>query len=539
MKSLRHNGIYIPPYDYKGLEIKIKGRTIKLSPKTEQMAIAFIRKEHFGTEALDTVFYINFYKDFLSELKLENPSMRFLESFIVKYTENVSKRDIDWLTNGKPEEFMEIDFSQVVEWLKNEKIKKETMSKEEKKRLAQERKAKREELKEKYGFAIIDGIKVELANWTAEPSCLFVGRGKHPLRGRWKEGPREEDIELNLSPDSPIPPGKWKGIVWEPENMWIARWKDKLTGKMKYVWCSPSAFLMQEREKAKFDKAQELGKHIDKLYDHICQNLDSTYEERRKVSTVCWLIYSLNMRVGDEKDPDEADTVGAITLRPEHVKISRNKIYFDFLGKDSVRWEKEIEAPSNVIKNIKYFSSTCKNYLFEGITSKDVADFLSEIVPKLTAKVFRTWRCTKTVKEYLESCKCTKDDPEYYKIYEAKRANLEAAKVCNHKKKLPANFQEKLVKKQMKVLELERAFEAGKINEKKRESLAAKFKKALLDFEFTKDSGEYNLNTSRNSYIDPRVYWEWMKKVELPPECIYSRAQLKKFSWVFLGEKNN
>ena len=28
------------------------------------------------------------------------------------------------------------------------------------------------------------------------------------------------------------------------------------------------------------------------------------------------------MRVGDEKDPDEADTVGATTLRKEHLKFN-------------------------------------------------------------------------------------------------------------------------------------------------------------------------------------------------------------------------
>ena len=40
------------------------------------------------------------------------------------------------------------------------------------------------------------------------------------------------------------------------------------------------------------------------------------------------------MRVGDEKDPDEADTVGAITLRPEHIKIEGDTLHFDFFGKD-------------------------------------------------------------------------------------------------------------------------------------------------------------------------------------------------------------
>ena len=52
------------------------------------------------------------------------------------------------------------------------------------------------------------------------------------------------------------------------------------------------------------------------------------------------------MRVGDEKDPDEADTVGATTLRAEHIKLDNNinSIEFDFLGKDGVRWQETIPA---------------------------------------------------------------------------------------------------------------------------------------------------------------------------------------------------
>ena len=64
----------------------------------------------------------------------------------------------------------------------------------------------------------------------------------------------------------------------------------------------------------------------------------------RRISTACYLIYRTAMRVGDEKDPDEADTVGATTLRKEHVKLSGNAIEFDFLGKDSVRWNDTFPA---------------------------------------------------------------------------------------------------------------------------------------------------------------------------------------------------
>ena len=117
------------------------------------------------------------------------------------------------------------------------------------------------------------------------------------------------------------------------------------------------------------------------------------------------------MRVGDEKDPDEADTVGAITLRAEHIKIEGDTLHFDFLGKDSVRWVKNVKAPPAVIRNIEHFSKTSKEYLFEGIDSKNVSRFLSEKMPGLTAKVFRTWRCTKTVKEELGEKRSQKRRP--------------------------------------------------------------------------------------------------------------------------------
>ncbi len=254
------------------------------------------------------------------------------------------------------------------------------------------------------------GNSLEVANWTAEPSCLFAGRGDHPQRGKWKEGPSEQDIILNLPPDAPKPEGNWKGIVWEPDKMYVAKWEDKLTGKIKYVWFSDTAFLKQNREKEKFQKAETLGKQIKQIEAHILRNLDDKDEARRKVATVSWLILVPNMRVGDEKDPEEADTVGAITLRAEHITIREpDIIHFDFLGKDSVRWVKEVQAPPQVIRNIKeYMNDKSKEYLFQGIDSKKVSRFLSEKMPKLTAKVFRTWRCTKTVKEELDKSGVTK-----------------------------------------------------------------------------------------------------------------------------------
>jgi DNA topoisomerase-1 len=490
MKSLKHNGIYVPVYDHKGFSIKIKGQTIKLTPKSEQMAIAWIRKKQSTLSPPDEVFEKNFMQEFLEQLKQENPSLPFL----------------------KGKEDPPIGFSEVSSYLDAERQKKERMSKDQKKKLAAERKAVRLERKEKYGYAEVDGKKLEIANWTSEPSCLFAGRGDHPRRGKWKD------------------------VVWEPDKMYVAKWTDKLTGKIKYVWFSDTAFIKQNREKEKFKKAEKLGKNIAAIEQHIMKNLDAKDETKRKVATVCWLILKPNMRVGDEKDPDEADTVGAITLRAEHIKIDGDTLHFDFLGKDCVRWEKSVQAPAAVIKNIEHYAENSKEYLFEGVDSKKVSRFLSQKMPGLTAKVFRTWRCTKTVKEELAKSGTAKEDPVYLKKFHAKMANLKVAEVANHKRKIPPSFDERLAKKEDKLKEMKAQLEQKKAEGKKTEALTKRIEKAKLDIELTRLTKEYNLGTSLKSYIDPTAYVQWAQKVDFDLEKFYPATLRKKFSWALEQE---
>lgn len=529
LKSLRHNGIYVPLYDLKGFKITIQGQRIPLTVKSEQMAVAWIRKRYSTLSPPDKVFMRNFMREFLDQLKIENPKLTFLPSFACEYIKRIESQENSVICDPKASIHSEIDFSEVVNYLEQDKQNKLNLSKEIKKQQAQERKIKREALKEKLGYAEVDGQKLEIANWTAEPSCLFAGRGDHPQRGRWKDGPNKEDIILNLSPDAPKPEG-WK-TTWEPNKMYVAKWIDKLTGKVKYVWFSDNAFLKQNREKEKFRKSELLGKQINKIEAYILKNLDDKDENRRKVATVSWLILKPNMRVGDEKDPDEADTVGAITLRPEHIKIEGDIIHFDFLGKDCVRWIKSVEAPASAIRNIEEFSNKSKEYLFEGIDSKKVSRFLSEKMPGLTAKVFRTWRCTATVKEELDKSNVNKKDPDYRKSYAAKMANLKVAEVANHKRKIPPTYDNRVAKKEEHLKELTADLERKKKEGKKTEALENRIEKAKLDLKLMKLTKEYNLGTSLKSYIDPVAYVKWAKKVDFDLEKFYPKTLRKKFSW--------
>ena len=146
MKQLIHNGVLLPKkQEAKGFSICIKGKKVDLTPEQEEMAVAWVKK--LGTEyASDRVFVRNFFKDFCEALGLEEAL--------------------------SPEEF---DFSEIQKYVEQKKNLKLTMPNEEKKSLAEARKAMRETNKEKYGYAIVDGQRVEVGNYVVEPPCIFMG----------------------------------------------------------------------------------------------------------------------------------------------------------------------------------------------------------------------------------------------------------------------------------------------------------------------------------------------------------------------------
>lgn len=495
MKKLIHRGVLIPEKpEWKKLHITVRGKRIDLTPEQEEMAFAWVKK--LGTTYVeDPVFVKNFFQDFRKSLGVND--------------------------NIPPENF---DFSSVIRHVEKEKAYKLSLSKEEKKKLAAERKAAREKNKEKYGFAIVDCVKVEIGNYIAEPSSIFMGRGDHPLRGRWKRGADKSDIILNLSPDAPKPPGNWKEILWHPDFMWIAKWDDKLRSREKYVWLADSSPLKQQKDIEKFDKAIELSKKIEDVRKHIVSSLNVEDIIKRKIATVCYLVDALKLRVGDEKDPDESDTVGATTLRPEHVTFRKNGVVsFDFIGKDAVRWRKQLKLPEKVVSNIQEFMKSAKSSIFEGVRSNNVSLFLDEVAPGVSAKVFRTYHASKTVDDFLNSSDVSKADPEYKKKHVATMANLEAAIVCNHKRKPMKNWKESLAKKVERLKKL-----------RAKNTPSAKKQTKILQYkiEAFRETRDYNLGTSLKSYIDPRIYYTWGRKVVFDWKLYYPKTLQKKFSWM-------
>ena len=539
-KKLEHNGILFPPdFETKKIKITIKGENVDLDINQEEMVYQWAKKKD-TPYVQDKVFQKNFLADFAN-------------TFGSKY---------------KKLELEDVDFKNAFKVVDKEKDAKELLTKEEKKALAAKRKELREEMKEKFGKGKMDGNEVEIANYMAEPPGIFIGRGEHPLRGKWKPKVTSKDVTLNLGKEAKVPKGDWGKIVHDQDSMWMASWTDYLTQKRKYVWLADTAGIKQDRDKAKYDKAKKLAQEIETVKTKIVKDMESKDAKIRRISTVCWLIYRTAMRVGDEKDPDEADTVGATTLRKEHVELTSDAIKFDFLGKDSVRWQETVPAVGNDKQfhtNLKELTAKIKptDEIFGNLTSRDVNEYYKTVVNGLTAKVFRTFSASTVVSKYLNENGDVKTKSAMEKLYHAKLANLEAAIMCNHKRTIPKTFEQSLQKKRdtLKVAqkatpwkkneETLKKVESTKTKtdaqEKKRKERITKIKQMIkksktkqkerveklqLQLDLTEKTRDYNLGTSLRNYIDPRIFKSWTDEVSADWEKLYTSALQKKFLWV-------
>merc|ERR1740121_956026 len=114
---------------------------------------------------------------------------------------------------------------------------------------------------------------------------------------------------------------------------------------------------MGQPDLLKYDRARRLLKVVDRVrtsYEKLQQ--DKSLQNRQK-ATATYFIDKLALRVGGEKDTEEeADTVGCCSLRVEHMRLEDpNLIHFDFLGKDSIRYQNTVEVTDKVFKNVGDF----------------------------------------------------------------------------------------------------------------------------------------------------------------------------------------
>nr|CAG4639840.1 EOG090X0296 [Daphnia pulex]SVE84742.1 EOG090X0296 [Daphnia pulex] len=254
---------------------------------------------------------------------------------------------------------------------------------------------------------------------------------------------------------------------------------------------------------------------VDKIRETYKEDWKSKEMKIRQRSVALYFIDKLALRAGNEKDEDQADTVGACSLRVEHISLHEQKegkqcvVVFDFLGKDSIRYYNEVPVEKRVFKNLQIFMENKK-------PGDDLFDRLN--------------------------------------ILAYNRANRAVAILCNHQRAVPKTFaksmenlQVKITAKREAIEDAEKSFKdlkkeakktgsaAAKIAAGKKEKQVEKLKEQLMKLEVQATDREENkeiaLGTSKLNYLDPRISVAWCKKNDVPIEKIYNKTQREKFQW--------
>lgn len=431
--TLEHAGVvFPPPYQPlpKNVCMRYNGAPVRMALEAEEVAGFFGAMLNSTHNVENPTFQKNFFADFQK---------------ILKETGGAVDRD-GQKVNIK--EFAKCDFQPIFDYYDAQRTEKKALPAAEKKKI----KAEKDAAEAPYMYCLWDGRKQKVGNFRVEPPGLFRGRGEHPKTGKVKARVDPEQITINIGKEATVPPPpdghRWKDIKHDQEGTWLAMWQENINGAYKYVMLAANSDVKGQSDYKKFEKARELKKHIDRIRADYTSELKHEVMANRQRATAVYLIDKFALRAGNEKGDDEADTVGCCSLKFEHVTLKPpNKVIFDFLGKDSIRFYDEVEVDAQVFKNLKIFKKAPKSdgdEIFDRLTTDGLNRHLSNYMPGLTAKVFRTYNASFTMSQLLRDMQSTGTVPEKVKDYNA--ANRKVAILCNHKRTVAAGHESQMEK---------------------------------------------------------------------------------------------
>lgn len=231
---------------------------------------------------------------------------------------------------------------------------------------------------------------------------LFRQRVGKKLVYYHQDGKRITDKELlTRINDLKIPPA-WKSVWVSPlENSHLQATGKDQKGRTQYIYHPSWIKICKEN---KFSRVADFGLSLSKIREKVRHDLKLGKLEKRKIlATIVWLLENTFIRIGNEEYSKENRSFGLTTLRNRHVKITEDRMFFEFTGKSGVRHRLQISQPT-VIKTIKrcielpgyelfqYFDPNGNRHV---IDSQDVNSFLKDTTKQdFSAKDFRTWGAT-------------------------------------------------------------------------------------------------------------------------------------------------
>ena len=568
---LEHHGLmFTPPYEPQNLHIIYRDQKILLPPSAEEVAT-------FWCVALDSSY---------------GEKHRFIQNFWAAFMSKLPEQHILKKTNAT---FEQVDFSLIKKHLQELHIaaqeQKKNMSKDQRELL----KSKKEEQEGPFAYALFDWLREKVGTFKTEPPSLFRGRGEHPKMGVLKRRVFPEDVTLNCDESAPVPrlpPHMvghcWKDVYHDNTVSWLAFYRDSVNAQFKYTFLGAGSAVKGMKDYLKYEKARGLRTRIDDIRKNYTAKMKSSNIVEKQLGTATYMLDILALRVGNEKDNDEeADTVGCCSLRKEHITFNKKNstITLDFLGKDSIRYLNTVKVNALAFRNLFLFCQSKKpeDDMFDRISAGVLNRYLRDLMPSLSAKVFRTYNASVTLQNELQ-----KLDPSVVDLTSVDSlkqfydyANREVAILCNHQRSVPKQHEVSMDKMREQLTRTTDALEelnhyltwlqnstpqsppfsyTPSLQNKNNSGVPyvpvtklgmkeSVVKRKLVQFEKKKELQLQRINmkdanktvassTSKQHYMDPRITVSFCKKWELPIEKVFNATLRKKFPWAMYAKSD-
>jgi DNA topoisomerase-1 len=180
-------------------------------------------------------------------------------------------------------------------------------------------------------------------------------------------------------------------------------------GRKQYTY-NPN--YVQKATDNKYKKLIEFGNNYECIMKRVNKDMISFEDSKKKqIAMILKMMDECNFRVGNEKYAKENNSFGVCTLENQHIKVGKESVVVDFIGKEGVRNTCRVKN-KRLIKNLRTrkkllgkkdrIFSYRSNSKYYNVTAPDVNNYLKQF-GNFSAKNFRTWTAnTDLIKELLK-----------------------------------------------------------------------------------------------------------------------------------------
>ena len=157
---------------------------------------------------------------------------------------------------------------------------------------------------------------------------------------------------------------------------------------------------IQKKSEQKFNHMAVFGKRVPSILRKINEDLSTVKDTKDKqIALIVKLIMDCHFRVGSEKYLKDNHSYGTTTLENKHVRINKNSVTIEFIGKKKVKNHCVIHN-KKMVKTLKQKKRTTRKNdklftyrrgeTYHNVKSQDVNQYLKQF-GDFTTKNFRTW----------------------------------------------------------------------------------------------------------------------------------------------------